>query len=94
MGKFVMIVSMPVGKLVWSNVDMIWVMSSGNRVSHSDVAMRDSWMGHLSRSWVKSRCWSDVCASGFASTHAYVRMWWHVLRRASRPVALHPYNSV
>ena len=58
-----MMMSMPLGKLVWSIVGVMWVMHSENRVSHLVVAVRGRWMGYLSRSWM-SRHWSAVCASG------------------------------
>ncbi len=40
-----------------------------------------------------SRCFIEVCVSGFMSAHVYFWMWCPVLRRASSPAAVPPYIS-
>ncbi len=55
-GKLATIVSMTSEKLVWSNVSVMWVMSSANRVSHCVEAVSSSCMGYQSRYLVLGCC--------------------------------------
>ena len=89
MGRMAIITSIHVEFFVYRSVGVMLVVSSGSRVFQWAMEEIGSWRGYLSRIYV-IRCWSDVCASGFVSAHAYVLMCYLALSRASKPVAVPP----
>ena len=84
--------SIPSGLVAAMLLVVMSVGSSGSRLSHCVIDVRGSCVGYCFWSCA-SRCFVDVCVSGFVSAHVYFFMWCHVLRRASSPAAVPPYIS-
>ena len=91
-GSSAMRMFVPSGKVVAMVLVVMSVGSSGSRVSHWFIAERGSCVGYCCCSCV-SRCFVEVCVSGFVSAHVYFWMWCPVLRRALSSAAVPPYIS-
>ena len=84
-----MIMSIPLGKVAAMLLVLMCVGSSGSRLSHWVIDEGGSCVGYCCWSSA-SRCFVEVCVSGFVSAHVYFWMWCPVLRRASSPAAVPP----
>ena len=92
MGSFVTRMSIPSGKVAAMLLVVMSVSSSGSRLSHWFIDKRGSCMGYCCCSCA-SRCFVEICVSGFVSAHVYFFMRCPILRRASSPAAVPPYIS-
>ncbi len=92
MGRFVTRMSIPSGKVAAMLLVVMSVGSSGSRLSHWFIDERGSCVGYYCCSCA-SRCFVEVCVSGFVSAHVYFLMRCAVLRRVSSPAAVPPYIS-
>ncbi len=84
--------SIPSGKVAAMLLVVMSVGSSDSRLSHCVIDVRGSCVGYCCWSCA-SRCFVDICVSGFVSAHVYFWMWYPVLRRASNPAAVPTYIS-
>ena len=73
MGSLVTRMSIPSGKVVAMLLVVMSVGSSGSRVSHWVIDESGSCLGYCFWSCV-SRCFIEVCVSGFVSAHVYFLM--------------------
>ena len=73
MGSLVTRMSIPSGKAAAMLLVVMSVGSSGSRLSHWVIDESGSCLGYCSMSCV-SRCFVEVCVSGFVSAHMYVWM--------------------
>ncbi len=91
-GSPAMRMSIPSGKVAAMLLVVMSVGSSGSRLCHFFIDVRGSCMGYSCWSCM-SRCFVDVCVSGFVSAHVFFWIWCPVFRRASSPAAVPPYIS-
>ena len=92
MGSLVTRMSIPSGKVAAMLLVVMSVGSNGSRLSHWFIYESGSCVGYCCWSSA-SRCFVEVCVSGFVSAHVYFLMRCPVLRRASSPAAVPPYIS-